>query len=120
MYLFHSVFAVTLKPSAFYGAVLIHKGDYKLVCADGFDQTAADVTCREIDPNFVHSKVLCCSAMGPQNYEIGVSQVTCFGNEKSLRFCNHRYVNPSCPSGNYAAVVCSSYDGPYQSTLFKT
>lgn len=56
--------------------------------------------------------------MGPQNYEIGVSEVHCTGNEKSLTSCEHNEVNPSCPSGSYAAVVCSTYEGPFQGMVF--
>ena len=104
--------SVILTPSAFYGAILIHKGGYKLVCADGFNEMAAHVVCKEL--GFFHSVSLCCSAFGPQHYDIGVSDVRCAGNEDSLGHCDHEEVNISCPSGNYAAVVCSTYNGTYQ------
>ena len=100
-----------MTPSIYYGAVLIHEGGYKLVCADGFDRTGAHLVCKEV--GFSYSINLCCSAFGPQKYELGVTVGQCRGDEESVRDCELETTNPTCPSGNYAAVVCAAYPSPF-------
>ncbi|WAR00399.1 C163B-like protein [Mya arenaria] len=103
---------VRLVPGSTYGSVQYHSGEeYGLVCADGFDQQAADVVCKEMGHQY--SIPLCCSAMGPSDRTFTLGGVKCTGNEASLRDCQYTVDDVSCISGQYAAVVCSDFQIGY-------
>ena len=88
----------------FYGRVLVHSGDsYGLVCADTFDQTAADVVCKEA--GFIYGIPLCCSAFGPSDMNFTRVGMKCLGTESSLKNCPYDN-GATCPSNQYASVVC--------------
>lgn len=108
--------SVRLDPGLIYGAVQYHSGEsYGLTCAEGFDNKAAEVVCRE--SSFFNGMVLCCSAMGPSSLPFTLSNVQCKGSESSLKECSYNSNNPSCPSGQYASVICPYYAGGFTSKL---
>lgn len=97
--------------SASFGAVELWVSySYYYVCADGFDDIAARVVCREL--GFHSGKTLCCSAFGSTNKAIGVGEVQCTGLEDRFENCTHvvPYNEHSCKSGKYAAVVCAQQE----------
>lgn len=103
--------------SGSFGAVQYHTGEeYGLVCADGFDANAANVVCRQ--KNYIMGLPVCCSGFGPfKNMEFSMSDVKCNGDESSLRDCSYTDVNPVCPSGHYAGVVCTHFNPGFISKI---
>lgn len=99
-----------------YGTVLVwKKNNYGPVCAEGFDENAARVVCKEL--GYAYSIKFCCSGLGPRpkDLDLAMSDVQCGGTEIGLRQCKNEYLDPSCNSEDYASVFCSSTD-PVQST----
>ena len=79
---------------------------YRLVCSDEFDDTDATVVCREL--GYAYGISMCCSSFGKQRYAIGIADVQCTGQEPTLLNCPHSLTVSSCPSKQYASVVCSN------------
>ena len=106
-----SFFAVMTEEGENYGAVQIWKGNrYSLVCADEFDDADASVVCRRM--GFPYGKSLCCSAFGLSSGMIEISDVQCTGSEMNIDDCAMTRGFKSCPSGDYASVVCSKEEPP--------
>ncbi|KAL4227837.1 scavenger receptor [Mactra antiquata] len=98
---------VNIHPGLHYGAVQYHTGDeYGLVCADGFDENAATVVCREM--GFTFGMTLCCSAFGPLGLDFSMTDVYCYGDELSLTDCSFNE-GSDCTSETYASVLCTHY-----------
>ncbi|KAL8566281.1 hypothetical protein ACOMHN_056852 [Nucella lapillus] len=101
---------VKLEPNATYGAVHmavnISSSTFGLVCADGFGDEEATVTCRDLGlPYGVH---LSASAFGPlSSPAIRRTNLQCSGREPELKDCNYGNSIHYCPSQKYASVVCS-------------
>lgn len=105
-FVFHSV---RLEPNITYGAVEVWKDEkYVQVCADGFDDVAAKVTCRSL--GYKNGISLCCSVFGEmKKYPIGITNVQCTGQERSLLGCDYTYrIDDGCASKKYASVACSN------------
>jgi deleted-in-malignant-brain-tumors protein 1 len=99
-----------------YGAVLVwKKNNYGPVCAEGFDENAARVVCKEL--GYDYSIKFCCAGLGPKltDLDLAMSNIHCDGTEIGLRQCRNEYLKPSCSSKDYASVLCSASD-PAQST----
>ena len=89
-----------------YGVVQIGTtDDYKLVCADDFDDVAARVVCQSA--GFHHGISVCCSAFGDMKYDIGYCNHKCSGDESSILNCTRSIAASDCVSGKYASVACS-------------
>lgn len=103
--------------SGSFGAVQYHtEEEYGLVCADGFDANAANVVCKQ--KNYIIGLPVCCSGFGPfKNMEFSMSDVKCSGDESSLRDCSYTDVDPVCPSGHYAGVVCTHFNPGFISKI---
>ncbi|WAQ98296.1 NETR-like protein [Mya arenaria] len=98
---------VRLQPNVTFGAVLVWDRDnYHLVCAEGFDDLAAQAVCRSL--GFAYGTSICCSAFGRMEYSIIYSNVKCTGIESDLLKCDYVKYIPNCTSGHYASVACSN------------
>ncbi|XP_052102367.1 scavenger receptor cysteine-rich domain superfamily protein-like isoform X2 [Mytilus californianus] len=92
-----------------YGYLQVWKSganQYGLVCAEGFDDEAATVVCRELT-QYKYGISHCCSAYGNLSIPFAINDVTCTGQESSLQNCT--YNTDLCHSGTYASVICTSY-----------
>ncbi|XP_052795720.1 scavenger receptor cysteine-rich type 1 protein M130-like [Mya arenaria] len=98
---------VRLQPNVTFGAVQVWDRDnYHLVCAEGFDDLAAQAVCRSL--GFAYGTSICCSAFGRMEYSIIYSNVKCTGIESDLLECDYVKYIPNCTSGHYASVACSN------------
>ena len=67
---------------------VFHDGEWGTVCHDGFDDTGADVVCRELGyPGATGYS--CCAAYGQGTGPIWLDNVACTGTEASLYNCPH-------------------------------
>lgn len=99
-----------------YGIVRVwKKNNYGMVCADGFNENAARVVCKEF--GYRYSIEVCCMGLEPEptDMEFAMSDVNCDGTESGLRACRNEYANPNCSTDNYASVFCTNTD-PANST----
>ncbi|XP_052795709.1 scavenger receptor cysteine-rich domain superfamily protein-like [Mya arenaria] len=97
---------VRLIPNVTFGAVQVwDRDDYHLVCAEGFDELAAQAVCRSL--GFAYGTSICCSAFGRMEYSIVYSNIKCTGIESSILECDYVKYFPNCTSGYYASVACS-------------
>ena len=112
------LFSVRLWPNDSYGTVQIRIHDrYKLICADGFDDSTANVICRMFAyPNFIHVYP---SAFGVMNLPIFYYNVSCIGNELSVLDCDYRTGLHGCPSYQYASLICTDAPNNHGELLFK-
>lgn len=94
-----------------YGIVRVwKKNNYGMVCADGFDENAARVVCKEF--GYRYSIEVCCMGLEPEptDMEFAMSDVNCDGTESGLRACRNEYADPNCSTDNYASVFCTNTD----------
>ncbi|WAQ98303.1 SRCR1-like protein [Mya arenaria] len=98
---------VRVQPNVTFGAVQVWDRDnYHLVCAEGFDELAAQAVCRSL--GFAYGTSICCSAFGRMEYEIVYSNIKCTGIESDILECDYVKLFPNCTSGHYASVACSN------------
>ncbi|XP_052795723.1 neurotrypsin-like isoform X2 [Mya arenaria] len=98
---------VRLQPNVTFGAVQVwDRGSYRLVCAEGFDDLAAQAVCRYF--GFAYGINICCSAFGRMEYNIAYSNIKCTGIESDILECDYVKYFPNCTSGHYASVACSN------------
>lgn len=103
-----------------YGIVRVwKKNNYGMVCADGFDENAARVVCKEF--GYRYSIEVCCMGLEPEptDMEFAMSDVNCDGTESGLRACRNEYADPNCSTDNYASVFCTNTD-PANSAIHVT
>ncbi|KAK3097126.1 hypothetical protein FSP39_006614 [Pinctada imbricata] len=89
-----------------YGQLQVHNDSgWYGVCDENFDDIDAKVTCRSL--GYVDGKAQCCSALGTwvTNRPIGITNVTCTGEERQLKHCNLQ--NGECGTNHYVTVVCT-------------
>lgn len=81
-----------------------------MVCADGFNENAARVVCKQF--GYRYSIEVCCMGLEPEptDMEFAMSDVNCDGTESGLRACRNEYADPNCTTGNYASVFCTNTD----------
>lgn len=94
-----------------YGIVRVwKKNNYGMVCADGFNENAARVVCKEF--GYRYSIEVCCMGLEPEptDMEFAMSDVNCDGTESGLRACRNEYADPNCSTDNYASVFCTNTD----------
>ncbi|XP_052793656.1 neurotrypsin-like [Mya arenaria] len=98
---------VRLQPNVTFGAIQVWDRDnYRLVCAEGFDDLAAQAVCRSL--GFTYGKSICCSAFGRMEYSIVYSNINCTGIESSILECDYVKYFANCTSEHYASVACSN------------
>ncbi|XP_052793637.1 scavenger receptor cysteine-rich domain superfamily protein-like isoform X2 [Mya arenaria] len=98
---------VRIQPNATFGAIQVWDRDnFHLVCAEKFDDLAAQAVCRSF--GFAFGKSICCSAFGRMEYDIVYSNIKCTGIESDLLECDYVKYFPNCTSGHYASVACSN------------
>ena len=87
------------------------------MCDDGFDETDADVVCRELGyPGAIG--YLCCAAYGQGNGSIWLDGVVCTGTEASLYNCSHNgFGVHNCLHDEDVGVACR---GIYIISFIKT
>lgn len=106
------IFVIIVKLNhANYGIVRVwKKNNYGMVCADGFNENAARVVCKQF--GYRYSIEVCCMGLEPEptDMEFAMSDVNCDGTESGLRGCRNEYTDPNCTTGNYASVFCTNTD----------
>ncbi|KAJ8246194.1 hypothetical protein GJAV_G00264750 [Gymnothorax javanicus] len=89
------------------GKVEVFHGQWGAVCHDQWDMNDAEVVCRYLD---------CGSAVDTLSFTHDehsrpdlLDEVMCYGNESSLRYCQHAGFGPhNCTDNGDAGVVCSA------------
>ena len=87
---------------------VFHNGTWGTVCDDDWDINDAKVVCRQL--GFGRAiKAFKGGAFEPGNGKIWMDDVTCTGNERSLKECSHRgWEIEDCVHNEDAGVLCSS------------
>ena len=87
---------------------VFHDGTWGTVCDDDWDINDARVVCRQL--GFERAiKAFKGRAFEPGNGKIWMDDVTCTGNERSLKECSHRgWGIEDCDHREDAGVLCSS------------
>ena len=96
-----------------------YDGEWGTVCDDGWDNTDADVVCRQL--GFGSSGTAIGSAgFGQGSGSIWLDSVTCTGNESTLASCGHVGVGVtrSCNHSEDAGVRCSREKGVIIFTVY--
>lgn len=83
------------------------RGNWVTVCADGFDESDAQVVCREL--GFGNSKTLVPGAFGSKYYTNSILNLNCTGTEATIKECTFEEGTCHQRSYNYASVICSKY-----------
>jgi len=89
-----------------------YNGEWGTVCDDGWDDTDADVVCRQL--GFGSSGTAMGSAsFGQGSGPIWLSSIKCSGSEPSITNCVHLGVNitSSCSHFEDAGVICDKQNG---------
>ena len=87
---------------------VFYDGEWGTVCDDGFNDTDADVVCRELGYPGA-TRYSCCAAYGQGNGPIWLNEVACNGTEASLHNCSHNgYGIHNCVHGDDVGVVCKT------------
>ena len=76
------------------------------MCDNSFDDTDADVVCREL--GYLRAKgYSCCAAYGQGTGSIWLDKITCTGTETSLYNCFHdEFGIHNCVHGDDVGVAC--------------
>jgi len=95
--------------------------EWGTVCDDGWDDTDADVVCRQL--GFGSSGLPVYSAhFGQGSGSIWLDSVMCTGSESTLASCGHLGVNvkrPCCDHNSVAGVRCLGGQGLLIMTMYK-
>ena len=93
-----------------YGQVQVyHNQTWVAVCDTNFDAAAARIVCRNL--GYSEGKPQCCSALGNtwRMPDIGFVVSGCQSSDHNSLFqCPGASATASCPSGQYASVLCSN------------
>lgn len=82
-----------------------YSNELKPICADGWDNTAADVTCRQL--GFARAASIT-TIPGEAGTLAWLSDIRCNGDETALSYCRHSgFVRQNCPTNRFAGVSCS-------------
>ena len=82
-----------------------YSNELKPICADGWDDTAADVTCRQL--GFARATSVATIA-GEEGTQAWLTDIRCNGDETALSYCRHSgFLRQSCANNRFAGVSCS-------------
>ena len=85
-----------------------YEGLWGTVCDHGWNQTAANVVCRQLGYRRAESAD-CCARFGAGSGHIFLDEVRCNGDEPSLSFCRHLgWTAHNCSHQNDAGVICTN------------
>jgi hypothetical protein len=87
---------------------VFYKGQWGTVCDDNWDLDDARVVCRQLGYKYAIRPI----QSGRASFGVGpiwLDDVSCTGNEESLRFCSHRgWGIENCKHSEDAGVECSN------------
>ena len=82
-----------------------YSNELRPICADGWDDTAADVACRQLLSARAASITTIAGEAGTLAW---LSDIRCNGDETALSYCRHSgFVRQNCPTNRFAGVSCS-------------
>ena len=89
-----------------------YNGEWGTVCDDGWDDTDADVVCRQLGFG-ISGTAIGSAGFGQGSGPILLDSVSCNGSEPILTSCGHLGINVtrSCSHAEDAGVKCSGLQG---------
>jgi len=107
--LFGFVFQGTIKaPVTLNGDFVIirYSGESLPICEDGWNEVAANVTCRQLGFVGARSHFIITPVPGTVNLAWLHNGIRCNGDETALSYCISGFLRQNCPYNRYAGVTC--------------
>ena len=88
---------------------VFYDGEWGTVCNNSFDDTDADVVCRELGYPGTIAGYSCCATYGEGSGPIWLDDVACNGTEASLYNCSHNgFGVHNCIHDKDIGVICET------------